>query len=124
MTNTINRYDLLLVDFGSAIGSEQANVRPAVVVGNEASCTFSPIIIVMPFTSSKTKANIPTHQLVKAEDGGLLADSTLIGEQPTPIDRRRIRKHLGKISNQGNKDKIDKACYDAFFYRKDAQYVN
>lgn len=115
----IKRYDLLLVDFGIGVGSEQGNVRPAVVVGNDASCEFSPVIIVMPFTSKiNSKTNIPTHQIICSESGGLMNDSLLIGEQPTPIDRKRIKKHIGHITDENNQLKINAACYDAFFYQR------
>lgn len=117
---TIKRFDLVLVDFCGSIGSEQSSVRPAVVVGNDACCMYSPVVIVMPFTTKiHNKSNIPTHKVIESEEGGLINDSLLLGEQPTPIDRARIKKYLGHINSKQNQMKIDEACYDAFFYRKD-----
>ena len=115
----IKRYDVLRVDLSDAIGSEQGKVRPCVVVGNNMSNRYSPVILVMPLTHKIKKENIPTHHVIEKEDGsGLVMDSLLIGEQPTPIDRIRIKERLGKIENEESQKKIDQACYDAFFYIK------
>lgn len=114
----IKRFDIVTVQF-SGKGSEQNAVRPAVVVGNEASCMFSPVVIVMPFTSKvDSKTKIPTHKIIHKEEGGLTNDSLLIGEQPTPIDRSRIIKVVGHIYSEENQNNINQACYDAFFYSK------
>lgn len=117
----VKRFDIVLIDFGRSIGSEQSSVRPAVVVGNEMGCMYSPVVIVMPFTSQLNKKNIPTHHIINAEPGGLKNDSLLIGEQPTPIAKSRIKKVLGHISNEMNQGKINQACYDAFFYQRGGQ---
>lgn len=114
----VKRFDLVLVKFGETVGSEQSSTRPAVVVSNEMSCMYSPVIIVMPFTTNLCKTEIPTHHVITAEPDGLKRDSLLLGEQPTPVDRRRIVKTLGHISSDENKKRIDKACVDAFFYDK------
>lgn len=118
----IRRFDVLLVDLAGAVGSEQKKIRPCVVVGNDMSNRFSPVILVMPLTHVNKKAHIPTHKYIKKEVGsGLTTDSTLIGEQPTPIDRQRIKEKLGKISNKASQNMIDQACYEAFFYKKEVQ---
>ena len=57
----VERYDVLLVDFSGAKGSEQDKIRPAVTVSNSDSCKYSPVIIVMPFTS---KDSIESHYLL------------------------------------------------------------
>ena len=113
----VERYDVLLVDFSGAKGSEQDKIRPAVTVSNSDSCKYSPVIIVMPFTSKQKKVKLPTHHIINNDEGsGLNRESLLIGEQPTPIDRCRILKKLGHISSEKSQKEIDKACYDAFFY--------
>lgn len=113
------RFDVLSVDLSDAKGSEQGKVRPCVVVGNDLNCKYSPVILVMPFTCNIYKKSIPTHKIIEKEEGsGLKVDSLLLGEQPTPIDRSRIIKKLGRISGEENKRKIDEACYEAFFYKK------
>ena len=113
----VERYDVLLVEFSGAKGSEQDKIRPAVIVSNSDSCKYSPVIIVMPFSSKRKRTKLPTHYIIDNEEGtGLDRKSLLIGEQPTPIDRCRILKKLGHISSEKSQEEIDKACYDAFFY--------
>lgn len=115
----MKRFDLLLVNLGdNNCGSEQSGIRPVVVVGNDDSCKYSPVILVMPFTRNLDKTKIPTHHIIKSEIGGLKTDSLLVGEQPTPVSRDRIIKHLGYIRDESNREKIDQACFDAFFYTR------
>lgn len=115
----IERYDILQVDLTDAVGSEQGKVRPCVVVSNDSNNKYSPVIIVMPFTSNINKKNIPTHKIISKDSAiGLTEDSLLVGEQPTPIDRSRIKRKMGKIISRESKNMIDEACYDAFFYER------
>lgn len=114
----IRRLDILEVDLQGALGSEQTNKRPCVVVSNELCNKHSPTIIIMPLTTKDSKRNIPTHTLVKKTDAvGLRYDSTFLGEQPRTIDRKRIIRKVGRITNLDAANKVDKACYDAFFYQ-------
>lgn len=114
---TIDRFDILMIDLSDAKGSEQGKIRPCVVVGNEPSCQYSPVIIVMPLTHKMNKPQIPTHRLISTNDTqGLQQYSILLGEQPKSIDRMRIKRKIGKITSDKAKNMIDQACIDAFFY--------
>lgn len=123
-TINIQRYDVILVDLDGHIGSEQKNKRPCVVVSNDKCNQYSPVLLVVPFTS-KAKTKLPTHCVIKSGNGtGLSTDSLLIGEQPTPIDRSRILEKLGHINNKSDRHKIDIACFNAFFYGNKSMETN
>lgn len=113
----VQRFDILKVDLSDAKGSEQGKIRPCVVVGNELSLKYSPVILIMPLTKVSKNKYLPTHKIIKTTDAiGLSYDSTLIGEQPRPVDRERIRRKLGCVTNDNCKKQIDQACVDAFFF--------
>lgn len=80
-------------------GSEQAGIRPVVVVSRDAINEASPVVVVVPFTTWKPERRIyPSHVVLRAPDGGLRADSIALGEQVRAIARTRLRSRWGTLS--------------------------
>lgn len=77
-----------------SIGSEQANIRPAIVVSNDKCNKFSPVIDVV-FLTTQKKASLPTH--VKIYSAPL--PSIALCEHPTAVDKRRIKSYIGICSD-------------------------
>lgn len=116
MKQELKRYDVVLVNFGSAaIDGEQAGIRPAVIIQNNKGNFYSNTTIVIPFTSKQKKINQPTHTLIKkGRDKGLIQDSILLGECLRQVSEKRIEKHLGRITDDNEKKEI-RRVYDANF---------
>src|SRR4051812_22655840 len=93
----IGRGDIVWCDFNPVVGSEQAGVRPAVVVLNDRANRASPCTIVVPFTSKIPHALFPSHVLVPAGVGGLTQDSVGLCEQVRAIDKSRIVRVGGQL---------------------------
>ncbi len=93
----IARGDVVQVDLNPVVGSEQAGVRPALVVQIDRANAKSPHTIIAPFTSRIRKKLLPSHVRVPAGVGGLTLDSILLCEQVRVIDRRRIVRVLGHL---------------------------
>lgn len=111
----IKRFDVLLVDFKNGVGSEQAGVRPAVVVQNDRGNGHGDCTIVLPITSKIKKTNMPTHTLLKkGEEKGLSKDSIVLAECVRQISEERIVEYLGRITEQNEQEAIRK-CYYANF---------
>lgn len=91
----VYRGEVYLVDFGIGYGSEQGDVRPAVIVQNNIGNKYSPTTIVVPVTSRQTKAHIPTH--VRVKGACLTKKSLALTEQVVTIDKRRIIRKMGNI---------------------------
>lgn len=111
MTNTIRimRGDIILVDFGEQIGSEQSGVRPALVIQNNKGNEVSPTIIVCAITS-QTKRKLPTHvELIPDEINGLTKKSTVLVEQTRTVDRERIIKKCGWVDGKFLAEQVNKA---------------
>ena len=81
------RGDIYLVNFDPVIGSEQG--------GNY----FSSTTVVVPITSHIKKLDLPTHVLL-SNVRGLSGTSMACIEQPNRIDKKRIRRYLGKVSKE------------------------
>jgi len=98
-----HRGDIYLANLDPYIGSEQGGTRPVLVLQNNAGNFFSPTLIIAP-VSSKTskKPSQPTHCLLEGVDF-LKSNSIVLLEQIKTIDKQRVRKYLGKLSNQDMK---------------------
>ena len=92
------RRDILEMNLGSPNGSVQGGVRPCIVVSNDAGNTFGPTLVVVPLTSSKSKANLPTHgEINKNKVQCLKYDSTFLAEQMRPVDKSQVMRKIGGL---------------------------
>ena len=96
---TVVRGDVILCDLNPMIGTEQAGVRPALVVQIDRANTVSPHTIIVPFTTRIRRAVLPSHALIPAGVGGLTHDSVVLCEQIRVIDKRLIIRVLGHMDD-------------------------
>lgn len=109
------KYDVVLVDFGTNIGSEQSGKRPCVIIQNDKGNFFGNTTLVIPMTSQIKNLNQATHALIKCGDGkGIIKNSMLLGECTRQISEQRITKVLGHLKEEEDKIKI-KQVYLANF---------
>jgi mRNA interferase MazF len=94
----IKRGDIYFANLNPTIGSEQGDMRPVLVVQNNAGNTHSPTIVVVPITRNKNKNALPTH-VVLPQSSGLESDSLALVEQIRTIDRSRMYAYIGHISS-------------------------
>ena len=103
----IRRYDIVQADLGKAVGSEQAGIRPVLIVQNDQGNKFSNTTIIIPLTSKLKSLNQPTHTLIrKSIDTGLRTDSVLLGEQMRVISYQRIIKKIGSVTDKNEQREI------------------
>ena len=110
MGKHINRGDIYYADLEDNIeGSEQAGIRPVVIVQNDVGNEYSPTTIIVPITSKiQLKARIPTHVFIKKNKKRLITNSIALVEQLKTIDKKRLRYFLGTLDENEIKA-IDKA---------------
>jgi mRNA interferase MazF len=94
---TVRRGDVVLCDLNPVVGTEQAGVRPAVVLQIDRANAVSPHTIIAPFTTKIRRAVLPSHAFVPAGAGGLSQDSVVLCEQIRVIDQRRVTTVLGHL---------------------------
>ena len=102
------RGDIYLVDLGTHYGSEQGGCRPVLLIQNNVGNYYGPTLIVAPITSRHLKkAKQPTHFALVGVDN-LVSPSVVLAEQIQTIDKSRVIKYVGKVSNEQMRS-IDKA---------------
>ncbi len=85
---------------GCGIGSEQAGIRPVVILQNDTGNKFSPTNIIAPISGQiATKAQIPMHYCLEPQ-AGLLKPSMVLLEQIRTIDKQRLGRRLGRLSEE------------------------
>jgi len=103
----IRRGDMFYANLNPTIGSEQGDVRPVLVVQNNAGNAHSPTVVVVPITRNLNKKALPTH-VILPQSSGLESDSLALVEQIRTIDRSRLAGYIGYISGNVQAE-IDKA---------------
>lgn len=82
-----------------AEGSEQAGVRPVIVVSRDAINAASPVVIVVPCTTHREGRRLyPSHVMLTAPEGGLKADSVALAEQVRAVAVTRLGPAWGSLS--------------------------
>jgi mRNA interferase MazF len=90
-------------------GSEQAGIRPVVVVSRDAINDASPVVVVVPCTTLRGERRIyPSQVVLRAPDGGLRSDSLALGEQVRAIAKTRLRLRRGTLLPEAMR-KLDRA---------------
>jgi mRNA interferase MazF len=107
---TIKRGDVVLCDLNPTIGTEQAGVRPVIILQIDRANAASPHTVIAPFTTKIRRALLPSHVFVPTGVGGLTQDSVILCEQIRVIDKRRLIKVLGHLE-QPHMDAIAEAVW-------------
>lgn len=93
------RGEIYLADLGTRFGSEQGGIRPVLILQNNLGNIYCPTLIVAPLTTQTgKKPNQPTHYKL-AGDGKAILPSTVLLEQITTIDKRRVSKRLSRLDS-------------------------
>lgn len=96
-TLEIKRGDVVRCDLNPVVGTEQAGIRPVVVVQIDRANAVSPHTIIAPFTTKIRRAILPSHVFVPAGIGSLSQDSVVLCEQIRVVDKSRLIKVIGHL---------------------------
>src|SRR3989338_5817334 len=100
MAISIKRGDVVLVNLDPVIGSEQGKTRPALVIQNDIGNEYSPTTIVAPITTKEFSKQFPTNVEIDKSNSPLKEKSTILLNQIRTIDKSRIIKNYGRISDK------------------------
>jgi mRNA interferase MazF len=81
------------------VGTEQAGIRPVVILQIDRANAVSPHTIIAPFTTKIRQKLLPSHVFVPAGVGGLSQNSVILCEQIRVIDKSRIIRVLGHLDD-------------------------
>lgn len=92
------RGEIYEADLGEGEGSEQAGVRPVLIIQNNVGNHYSPTVICVPLTS-KTKKDMPTHHtIIKDKYSFLTYDSIVLCEQIKTISKSKLSHRIGMLT--------------------------
>lgn len=94
----IKRGDIFYANLSPVIGSEQAGIRPVLIIQNDIGNRFSPTVVALPITS-KEKTDLPTHISISKKESGLEKNSVVLVEQIRTLDKSRLLNKVGHLSN-------------------------
>ena len=99
MDKTYLRGEIYYADLSPVVGSEQDGVRPVLIIQNNIGNKFSPTVIVAAISSKiDAKAKLPAHYYLGVT-AGLEAPSVVLLEQIRTLDKRRLERYTGKLSD-------------------------
>lgn len=91
-------------------GSEQAGVRPVLVISEEAVNQALPIVTIVCLTSYKQGRSIyPIEVLLEPKDSQLPSPSIVMAHQIRSIAKERLKEQCGLIQREEIKEKIKQA---------------
>lgn len=105
--SVVKRGEVYLCDFGEPYGYEQGLMRYAIVVQNDYGNLNSPTTIVVPCTT-KPKKQLPVHLNCTFSSENMIdydfervgsEENVIITEQIRTVDKRRLRKYIGKLTS-------------------------
>lgn len=116
-----HRGDIVWVDFGNTVGSEQGDIRPAVIIQNEVGNKHSPCLIVAIMTSKEKKPMVTHVSINPSVETGLTKPTTVMTEQIRTIDKSRVLSWEGKLGER-MMTCIDRAIAASFGLENNSAY--
>ncbi len=100
MSRQLRRGEIWLANLDPIAGSEQAGTRPIIVFQNDIISQFSTTTIAIPLTTNQRRASLPVCISIKKGEGGLSQSSVALCFQMRALDKTRLIKRLGQLSDE------------------------
>ncbi|HXU35354.1 MAG TPA: type II toxin-antitoxin system PemK/MazF family toxin [Blastocatellia bacterium] len=97
---TFKRSEVWLADLNPTRGSEQAGTRPVLIFQNDLINKFTTTVLTIPFTTNLRRASLPSCVKVSKGEGGLTSDSVALCHQLRVLDKTRLQRKLGELSEE------------------------
>lgn len=97
---TVKRGDVWLASLDPTRGSEQAGTRPVLVFQNDLITRYTTTVLAIPLTTNLRRASLPSCVLIEKGEAGLARDSVALCHQLRVLDKTRLQRKLGAISQQ------------------------
>lgn len=97
------RGEIWLVSLEPIKGHETGKTRPALIISNNRNNQYAETVTVCPITSKKGRL-YPFEAFLPKKDTNLTADSKVKSNQIRTIDKKRLIKLLGKVSEEKLKE--------------------
>jgi len=97
---TVRRGEVWLADLNPTRGSEKAGTRPVLILQNNSINRFTNTFLGIPLTTNLRRASLPTCVRLSQGEDGLANDSVALCHQLRVLDKLRLRRRLGSVSDQ------------------------
>lgn len=95
---TVQRGEVWLANLDPVRGSEQAGTRPVLIFQNDLMSRFTTTVLAIPFTTNLRRASLPSCVKVSKGEGGLTSESVALCHQLRVLDKTRLDRKLGTVS--------------------------
>lgn len=110
MTYEAMRWRVYLANLDPTRGSEQRGTRPVVVVSYEGFNRVMPVVTVLPMTSLKPGRRVYSNEAKLPRNScGLRRESLVLAHQIRTVDKARLLKAIGIVSDQALRVDITQA---------------
>lgn len=103
------RGEIWLVSLEPVVGYEIGKTRPALVISNDRNNQFAETITVLPITSNVKKI-YPFETFLPKRETNLPVDSKIKSNQIRTVDKKRLIKLIGNVSEEKLKE-VKQALY-------------
>ncbi len=101
------QWQVVRVDFNPVQGSEQAGVRPSIIVSSDEVNAALSIVSVIPLTTRKSqRRTYPTEAIVPAGEGGLPSESVALAHQIRTISKTRLLGSYGTVTDEATRENV------------------
>jgi len=97
---TVHRGETWRAELDAIRGSEQAGVRPILILQNDLISQYTTTTLAIPLTTALRRALLPSCVLIPQGEGGLPSDSVALCHQMRVLDKVRLRSRLGQVGSQ------------------------
>ena len=94
----VKRGEIWLADLNPTRGSEQAGTRPVFIFQHDVVNQFTTTVLAIPLTTNLRRAALPSCMRIAQGEGGLARDSVVLCHQLRVLDKARLQRRLGTVS--------------------------
>jgi mRNA interferase MazF len=99
----VKRGEIYWANLSPSVGSEIAKTRPVLVASNDINNEYAATITILPVTSNVSRI-YPFEVFVSAGESDLKGNSKIKANQIRTIDKKRIKKKIGRLSEAKMKE--------------------
>ena len=105
MANEVRNFDVWTVNLRHVEGSHvQSGYRPVLIVSTDEVNRYSPVVTVLPLTSKEKAMHLFSHVRIRMD--GHEESSTALVEQITTIDKDRLVRKAGRVTDPEAREKV------------------
>ncbi|MFP4082899.1 MAG: type II toxin-antitoxin system PemK/MazF family toxin [Candidatus Aminicenantes bacterium] len=90
--------DVYIADLSGSRGSEQAGIRPVLIIQSDKLNKYTQTVVAIPITTNLRRAQIPGCVLLPQGEGGLIQDSVALCYQIKVLAKSRLQSRIGSLS--------------------------